>query len=514
MIVRPGAPRLLRIAAIGCFFGVISLAVRAHADERATVEKVTDLNRKGLAAYENLEFDEARTLLKEALDLCASAGLDKHKMKARTHVHLGIVLIAGFKQKDQGLKQFAKALEIQPDIGLTKSVANPELQAAFDEAKASAGRGSEAAAPSAPPAGRSPSGEARETPPEDISGLFHETVGEANQAESVEIKAAVGADIEFETVMLAYRAKSASDFLAREMTKNDKGWFVAEIPAEATNADVVSYYIEVRNKDGQPVAANGSARTPNIVALSGESDPGSGLAQATGEEESDEEGEEGEEGEEEEEEEEEESSGGRSVFFGIAFGSGIGYAQGRPEVNIQDGAGNMVETDPGLATAQLLHVAPEFGVFLGPELALSVQARLQIVSGPNDVQDFYCPGGDGDARSVKGTCKPSPGAFAVLGKLTWFFGQKDFTPYFHLAVGGGHIRHVVNLGNVLQTCGPNEDQDCVDTVRAGVFLAGPGLGFFYKLGDSLSLNVGSNILLGAPDFTLNADLNLGVAFAL
>ena len=40
----------------------------------------------------------------------------------------------GFKQREVGLKQFRKALEIEPDIKLTKSLVTPELQDAFEEA--------------------------------------------------------------------------------------------------------------------------------------------------------------------------------------------------------------------------------------------------------------------------------------------------------------------------------------------------------------------------------------------
>ena len=43
-------------------------------------------------------------------------------------------MIAGFKQRDAGIKHFKKALQIQPDIQLTKSVATPALQDAFEEA--------------------------------------------------------------------------------------------------------------------------------------------------------------------------------------------------------------------------------------------------------------------------------------------------------------------------------------------------------------------------------------------
>ena len=106
----------------------------AAADEQAAVKKVTNLNMKAIEAYNKQDYETARTLLKEALELCAASGLDRHPIRARTHVHFGIVAIVGFKQREVGLKQFRKALEVQPDIKLTKQLTTPELQDAFEEA--------------------------------------------------------------------------------------------------------------------------------------------------------------------------------------------------------------------------------------------------------------------------------------------------------------------------------------------------------------------------------------------
>ncbi len=104
------------------------------AGDPAAVAKVTNLNKKALEAYAQQDYDSARDLLKQALELCDSAGLDQHPITARTHVHFGVVAIVGFKNREVGLKQFRKALEIEPDIKLTKSLVTPELQDAFEEA--------------------------------------------------------------------------------------------------------------------------------------------------------------------------------------------------------------------------------------------------------------------------------------------------------------------------------------------------------------------------------------------
>src|SRR5262249_52489990 len=100
---------------------------------------------KALDEYKKRDYDSARALLKEALEICNSSGLDNHPIKARTHIHLGIVSIVGFKERDIGIKHFRKALDIQPDIKLTKTLATRDLADACEEAALAGGGGGAAA---------------------------------------------------------------------------------------------------------------------------------------------------------------------------------------------------------------------------------------------------------------------------------------------------------------------------------------------------------------------------------
>jgi len=129
------------------FFAAVALSAAHPAPAQAqdaspdVLNKVTNLNKRALGAYQKKDYTAARAMLKEALDLCANSGLGKHPIKARTHIHLGIVLINGFKQRDAGMQHFKKALQIQPDIQLTKTVSTPALQEAFEEAMVGVGGG-------------------------------------------------------------------------------------------------------------------------------------------------------------------------------------------------------------------------------------------------------------------------------------------------------------------------------------------------------------------------------------
>src|SRR3954451_16349074 len=174
----------------------------ASAQDSATLQRVTDLNKKAVEAYENLDMDEATKYLRQALELCAAEGLNNHKIKARTHIHLGIVMVGGLKQRDRGIQQFKRALEIDPTIRPTKILVNPEIQSAFDEAlkemaagpapvaaaPPSAPKEKEEARPSEPPARASaeaPTVGADGKPPKLVKGIFHQPLNAAKPDSTV-----------------------------------------------------------------------------------------------------------------------------------------------------------------------------------------------------------------------------------------------------------------------------------------------------------------------------------------
>jgi hypothetical protein len=105
----------------------------AHADDEAAT--ASRLNKEALSAFDNLNFDQAKTLLEQALSACEAGGLTKDPVTARTHLNLGMLLIAGFQQRDQAVEHFKAALKIDPDITAPPGLFNPEVQTAFDEVK-------------------------------------------------------------------------------------------------------------------------------------------------------------------------------------------------------------------------------------------------------------------------------------------------------------------------------------------------------------------------------------------
>jgi hypothetical protein len=457
----------------------------AFAQPVDATEKVTQLNREALAAVDKREFEKARELLKRALDLCKSAGLEQHPAAARTHIHMGVVIIQGFKNHELGRKQFAKALAIDPNITITKTLSTPGLEEAFAEAKAGggafAGGVEDDGAPATPPVGGArPAGETRTEAPSS-SGFSYHTVSEVKQGSSIVVTVTVDESLKFSKLILAYREQGTSDFLGREMEPVGEGAYRAEIPASATGGSSVAYYMEAQDDQGQPVGSRGTETRPLVISFAATAKPSKGRADAAVERKSapppmSEDDEEGDRG---------------KIFAGLQIGSGFGYTSGTGEVNADT---PVAGTGSG---ALLGHIAPEIGYWWKPDVMLSLQGRFQLVTGTT-------------ALTVDGrTYEPVPAALAVFAKATWFTATSgSLRPFLAGGLGGGQIRHVVTISG-LPGC-PSDK--CVDTVVAGPLLAQVGGGIFYKLGDSVGLILSSNAQVAAPKFTLNLDINAGVGF--
>jgi len=270
--------RLFVVAALGICLGGTANARgvgRASGQEWAQaddpVSQVTQLNREALAAVDKREFEKARELLKRALDICQTAGLDKHAVTARTHVHMGVVILEGFKNRELAIKQFATALGIEPGIAMTKSLSTPEIDEAFAEAKGHGAGG--AAGAEEPPASRAPAGDAEGRsvgepvgrPALSPNGLSYHTLSEVKQGASIVVTVNVEDTLRFRKIVLAYKPQGSSEFLGREMEAVGNGAYRAEIPDRATQGATVAYYIEAQDDDGQPVAQRGSESRPLVI---------------------------------------------------------------------------------------------------------------------------------------------------------------------------------------------------------------------------------------------------------
>jgi hypothetical protein len=485
------------VRVMAAFVSLLFLSSEAYAQASAddAVAKITQLNKDAVTAYQAKKYDDARKSLKQALDLSDVSGLEQHPITARTHIHMGIVIIVGFKQRDLGIKQFKKAIEIQSTINLTKVLVTPELTDAFAEAK-----GGPAAAPAAttPPPAAAPAPTEPTEPPETATpptpptpaappaapaegdaevpstGLVHEPVTDGKKGSAISITVGVTPELKFDKMVLAYRPEGATEFLGREMKEVAEGRYGAEIPTTATQGASVAYYVEADDSDDNAVAARGSVDSPLTINLGGAH---AAVHKA------------------DEDEEEEDEGPDHQYFAALMGGIGFGWATGNGDTNH-----DVMINPAGIALASVFQIAPEFGYWWSSSLMVSLQLRYQHISGTTDV---FVNGKDYHTANY---------AFAAFAKATWKFGENKLQPFFSLAVGGGQIRHVVTLKQLKNTCGQAMNEACVDTIAAGPILLGPGGGVFYDLTDNLSLVGEADSVIGFPNFTFNVDLNIGVAY--
>ena len=449
----------------------------AHAaqdDDSKVVGTITLLNRRALEAYQELNFDDARRVLREALDLSESRGLSQHPIRARTCVNLGIVLVGGFKDREQALRLFRQALQISPEIQLSRSMANPQIQAVFDEAVRLL------ASEPVPPAPAT----AVALPADKL--LAHAPVHTGLRGHALTITASPGASLAQQALILGYRPAGAAVFTEVTMQRQPNGLHFGIIPEEATAGGHVEYYIEARRANGKRMTSRGSSVDPLVVALSNPEGARSvDLAERATSSADDQ----------------------RRWVLTLMVGTGMGWTSGVGEVR------QIQATPSGITWASLGHLAPEVAYLVTPHLLLGVQGRLQLVSGAAEFRPSGSPmpgvcGGDG-------ICSPAKGALAALAKAAWLFRAPGsaFRPSLSASVGGGLIRHVAQAGKQAD-CGPAQDAKCFDTVAGGPFLFGTGVGFSYSLSDSLSIVFELDGLMGVPKFTAEADANLGVALRL
>lgn len=464
-------------ASLVIFTGV---AHAAQDEETRAVGAITILNRKAVEAYQELNFEEAQKLLRQALDVADAHGLSQHPIRARTYINLGIVLVGGYKDREQAIKMFHQGLQISPEIHLSRALANPQIQAVFDEAVRRLG-----AEPATPTPAPLPPAAAVALPAEKL--LAHDPVRTGVRGNALTITVAPDASLGKRTVILGYRPAGAAVFTEVTMERQPNGIHLGLIPEAATAGGQVEYYIEARGANGKRMTSRGSSVDPLVVLLS--------LPEVT-----------------------------RSVdvarpskptapaeekrwVLTLMAGTGIGWTSGVGEVR-------QLEIFPsGFAWASLGHIAPAIGYMVTPNLLVGVQGRLQLITGAAE----YRPSGGAasGACGSDGVCSPAKGAFAVLARAEWIFNAPGsaFRPFVSGAVGGGLIRHVAQAGDQTD-CGSAQNAKCFDTVPGGPFLFGPGAGFEYSLSSSLSLVVAIDELIGLGKFTAETDVNLGLSLRL
>ena len=179
---------------------------------------------------------------------------------ARTYVHLGVVYVRGFKNREKAVQCFIRAFEIQPDIKLSRGMATaPEVDDAFAEA---ARRPSPVPRPAGPV-----DGFADPDLPLRVSSLDCPVAEETRIDQAVPVRCALAPGLPVTKVFLLYRDPAKHRFNEVEMKRTPKGWFQGRIPERVIYGRSVQFYFEGRDAAGKPIVRNGDEQGPNVIVI-------------------------------------------------------------------------------------------------------------------------------------------------------------------------------------------------------------------------------------------------------
>lgn len=164
--------------------------------------------------YLGTKFADAEKKLKQALKLCEPAAACSAKVRAQVLVNLGVVYIGGMNRTDDGKAQFMEALKQDPTVAPNPDLISPGIEAAFGEAKRSAGR-APASGPSAPPT--APVAPVAPVAPSSSRGnLVHTPPGEDATLTPLPLYAELPAGLAAARVQLSYKPFGATEWKALE----------------------------------------------------------------------------------------------------------------------------------------------------------------------------------------------------------------------------------------------------------------------------------------------------------
>jgi hypothetical protein len=524
---------VVALAFVACC--LVSSPARAEDIEK----QVQKMNKRAMDDYDALEFESARRTLIDSLQLLRANNLDDTPLAARTYLHLGIVYVNGFKDRNRGQQQFVNALKIIPSIKIDPAVATPETDEAFAAAAKQAGRGGKGgkttppAEPTPPPSEPTPPGPAPTPPGEEVHGLVHNNVDESRPNAPVPVRAKLGSDAGATRVFLFYRGSGQEDFVAVPMKNTSGVDWVAVIPPDAVVGKSLQYYLEARDARGRAVVGAGSSMNPYIIVISDTAPPPANVPEVDVEDPLMKER----LAKQRLRDERRTTHHRLFVFLMPGFGFGVEPAGNHTEVSWQyqttGGAMNTYVPQPvgstGIAVAPF-HIAAELGYAITSHWSVSLLGRFQLVTGAN--AETQRTTGMEQAATTKAF-----GAIAGMARVRYRFLDGRFHPYVHLDIGGGEIRHSLDIsaaqsqerplvdkytadqwngGNTnvapQQVCTPGKG--CTDTIALGLMLVGGGAGIWYDIGSHFAFIFDLNLLgaigVGDRQSGANFDVQIGL----
>jgi hypothetical protein len=323
---------------------------------------------------------------------------------------------------------------------------------------------------------------------------------EAPTGQDFSVWCAVDSSVRGRKVILFYRPRGASNFEKVEMDRK-QGWFVATIPGSAMD-ETVQHYVESQSANDNVLAATGGFANPNLLIVSETAEPvdpvmtESRLAgpkrkrvevsDLLSEDDSD----------DPLGAQNEDDADARPALVGsawavrLAVGTGFGF---HPDAQLEYRLDQ--EKAGGFAPMSLLHILPEVTYRWNADWTFGIQTRHQIILH------------EGETGRPNG--RPANGANIILLRALYTLWAKQSLSVFASGhVGGGEgFRLVISPDETAARPG-------TDTIRGGPVVFGAGVGADYVLSGPWALTGETRFHVGAPDFAVGFELNVGAQYRL
>ena len=234
----------------------------AQSPRRGSTEaQILEMHRDAMVLYDELEFEKAKDLLREAVALAAEHGLEDAPLMARVYADLAVVYASGLDDSDGAERALTRAVEIDRTIAIDPAYRSKALDTLLADIKrrvATGGRGD--------PTSDKPS-QCRE-----IAGIAHEPVTGADVGQALEIQAAVSPRLQANEVRVHYRVQGRAYAVAL-MEPIGRCRFAAELPGDVVRGPRLDYYVAAYNASGRVLAESGSSDAPHAVTVRGAAEP-------------------------------------------------------------------------------------------------------------------------------------------------------------------------------------------------------------------------------------------------
>ncbi|GAB4542808.1 MAG: hypothetical protein Tsb0020_55000 [Haliangiales bacterium] len=154
----------------------------------------------------------------------------------------------------------------------------------------------------------------------------------------------------------------------------------------------------------------------------------------------------------------------KRLFVSLGAGTAGAFVTGNTEQ-----VGNEIQ---GGVAPELAHTRVELGVFLSEHASASAEVRVGFPIGAD----------------LPGHAIVAP---AGLLRLRYWLAPDASGLRLSFALGGGYVRHTVELTSGAQTGG-------IDTAAAGPLLTGGSVGYAIPIGDTVRISLDSDVLFGVP----------------